>query len=105
MSEIFVFSSGNGYAYVDIQYPYDGQQVHLSAVPDLNEQLLDIQARDHNGYAIALATVEDQDFIYQDTWGDMTIEVYFSGSTPPPPPPPQPQPWMWAILKRRKRNL
>lgn len=100
MSEIFVLVSGNGIAYVDVVYPYDGQTVTLTAQPDLGETLDDITARESHGYSVAMATTNVQSFTYDEAWGDLTIYVTFSGGSPPPP---QPMNWLWAILATRRR--
>lgn len=103
MSNIYVNSSGNGYAYVDNSSPVQGDNVTLYCVPDPGETLDDVTATDYQGYSIALATTPVQSFIYQDAWQDMTIYVTFSGGTPPPPPPDPP--WKWAILFKKKRRF
>ena len=100
MSDIFVNTYGNGYAYVDNSTPSDGDTITLWCNEDPGEQLLDVQARESHGYAVALATTNIQSFIYRAIWGDLTIDVYFSGSTPPPPPSNN---WLYAILGSRRR--
>ena len=99
MSEIILNVYGNGIAYVDNNYPIDGDIVTLQANEDPGEELLDITARESHGYAVALATTNLQSFTYQGSWGDLTIDVYFSGSTPP-----SPRYWLWAILGSRRRS-
>ena len=100
MSEIHVNWSGNGYAYVDNYFPIENTNITLTCVPDEGETLDDVTARSEYGWAIALATQEVQTFPYDTSWGDMYIEVVFSGTTPPPTP----EFWKWAILFKRKRR-
>lgn len=86
MAFIFVDVHGNGVAYVDNPNPIAGDPVTLYATPDPNEQLLDIMARDQGGHYIALdPSLTQQTFTYNSDWGNVVIEVYFSGSTPPQP--------------------
>lgn len=105
MSLITVTTTGNGYAYVDVPDPYDGQTVTLYCVPDAGETLDDVTARDYQGYAIALATVQQQTFNFNAAWGFMYIDVVFSGS-PTPPVPPKPKRrkrmpiWLYPCLRR-----
>lgn len=86
MAFIFVDVHGNGVAYVDNPNPVAGDPVTLYATPDPNEQLLDIIARDQGGHYIALDPgLTVQTFTYNSDWGNVVIEVYFSGSIPPQP--------------------
>ena len=85
---ISVSYTGNGYAYVDNPNPLDGETVTLYCEPDEGETLDDVTATDINGYAIALATTEEQTFTYQESWVEMYIDVVFSGTPTPPPPTP-----------------
>lgn len=87
MGFIWVNVTGSGNAYVDNPSPFDGDTITLYANADPGETLQDITARDSQGFAIALATVPVQTFIYNDAWGDVTISVEFSGTTPPGPTP------------------
>ena len=99
MSDIYVNWSGNGYAYVDNSHPIESTTITLYCIPDTGETLEDVTARSQYGWAIALATQEIQTFPYDISWGDMYIEVVFSGSTPPPT-----SEWLWAILFKKKRR-
>lgn len=100
MSEIIMDISGNGDAYVNNSYPYDGETITLTCTPAEGETLDDVTATDSHGYSIALATQEEQTFVYREIWGDMTIHVIFSGQ---PPVPPVPESWLWAILFNRRK--
>lgn len=104
MSEIFVLTSGNGYAYVDNAYPFEGDTVTLYAYPDTGETLDDVYAYESHGYSVALAVTQEQSFTYHESWGDLTIYVFFSGGGEPEPPI-----WRWFIpvinkMKRRRRG-
>lgn len=102
MAQIFVnVSQGNGYAYVDKPYPYDGATVTLTCVPAEGESLIDIKATDSWDNPIALApTQEVQSFTFDNDWRNMYIEVKFSGTTPPEPPePPVYTRLLWLLIK------
>ncbi len=94
MGFIWVNVTGNGTAYVDNPSPFDGDTITLYADAAQGEQINDITARDSQGYAIALATVPVQTFTYHSSWGDVTISVDFSGTTPPGPTPGSVPPWL-----------
>lgn len=98
MSEIFVITSGNGVAWVDNAYPFDGDSVTLYAQPDLGETLDDVYAYESHGYGVAVGV--GQPFIYHDSWGDLTIYVIFSGGSPPVP---EPFP-AWLLFKISENN-
>lgn len=78
MSNIYVHITGNGSAWVDNPNPNNGDIVTLEAYEALGGSLIDITATDSQGYAIALATTNVQQFQYQGSWGDMDIYVVFS---------------------------
>lgn len=100
---IVVNVSGNGSAWVDDNNPEPNQEVTLFAYANGGETLDDIYATDSGGHAIALSIAPVQTFRYNTAWGTMTINVEFSGSTPPVPyfmPA-----WLILAIKRRiQRN-
>lgn len=78
MSNIYVNVIGNGTAWVDNPNPNNGDIITLYAYEDAGAALLDITAVDYQGYSIALATTNVQQFQYDASWQDMTITVTFS---------------------------
>ena len=78
MSNIFINVIGNGTAYVDNYTPNNGDIVTLYAYEYAGAALLDITAVDYQGYSIALATTNVQQFQYDASWQDMTITITFS---------------------------
>lgn len=78
MSNIYVNVIGNGSAWVDNPSPSNGDIITLFAYEDSGAYLIDITARDENGYAVALATTNVQQFQYDSSWGNLTITVKFS---------------------------
>lgn len=104
MSDIYVTATGNGTAYVDNPTPNDGDVITLYAYSFPPDTLYDVVATDSQGYSIALSVVPVQQFVYQGSWGNMFIDVTFTGVTPPPP-----LPWiknnLWILFKRDKWRL
>lgn len=102
MSNIFVYSTGNGSAWVDNPTPVNGDIITLYAYANSPDVLYDINATDQDGHSIALPVTPVQMFSYQGSWGDMTIYVTFTGSPPPPPPIGLPA-WLICILSKGRR--
>lgn len=98
---IIVHISGNGRAWVDDDNPEPNQTVTLYAFPFAGETLDDIVATDSGGHYIALAVTQEQTFRYNRDWQTMTINVTFSGSTPPTPPTGVP---VWLLFKIKELN-
>lgn len=95
MDKITIVVIGNGTAYVDDPNPEPNQIVTLQCFPDPNETLDDIYAVDSGGHYIAFTVAPTVYFNYSAAYGNMTITVTFSGSTPPTPTFN-----MWWLLKR-----
>ena len=104
MGQIIVIVNGNGGAWIDNPQPVNNDPVTLNAYPYAGETLDDIIAVDQYGYSIALdPTLNQQTFIYDASWGTVTITVVFSGSPTPPGPTTLPA-WLIAILVKAKKN-
>lgn len=102
MSNVYVNYTGNGYAYVDNPTPNPGDPFTLYAYEDPGETLDDITAVEEHGYSVAMATTNVQTLTYNAIWGSyITINVIFSGGTPPPPVFPA---WLIALLSRRQKK-
>ena len=74
---ITVNYTAGGYAYVSNPYPADGETVTLECIPDLQHEIVDIIATDQNGNIIPLIIDIQQTFVYQASWGNVTINVSF----------------------------
>ena len=75
---ITVNSTGNGWVVVDNLNPNNGDSVRLSCTPGSSQdEVVDIIVTDQNGNTWHLPPVDDQYFIYDSSWGDITIDVYF----------------------------
>ena len=75
---ITVNANGSGIAYVDNPNPNNGDTVTLTANPvGRKYMLIGIECYDDNFNLIWTATTETTQFIYDSSWGDITIECYF----------------------------
>lgn len=111
-NQIFVTSTGNGYAYAVPSLVNDGDQFILYAIPETGETLDDITAETATGQSIAMSVQQQETYTYnQQFWGNFIhILVEFSGETPPVPPTPTPtilkkigMPiWEYPALKNRR---
>ena len=78
MSNIYVNVIGNGTGYVDNPNPNNGDTVTLYANPvGRKYRLIGIECYDDNFNLIWTATTETTQFVYDSSWGDITIECYF----------------------------
>ena len=66
-----------GYAYVSNTTPSDGETVTLECIPNFKYEIIDITATDENGNVIPLIIDIQQSFVYQASWGAVTIDVTF----------------------------
>jgi hypothetical protein len=57
--------------------PSNGETVYLDCVPDRKSYLFDIVSYDENFNPIQIPVAEHQSFVYDASWGDVTIEAYF----------------------------
>lgn len=96
MGHIYLQAFGDGTAYVSNPDPVNNERVFLYCTPFSGATLDRIIATDSYDHSIALLQVEEQSFVFRDTWNNMYIEVYFSNS--PTPPPPQSFP-IWLLFK------
>lgn len=104
MAEVFLSDHGNGYTTTDALPPMvEGETFTISFHPDAGQELLDVRAFDSQDHSIALPTVVNDEITMQwrSMWGNMYVDVYYSGSTPPPPEPQTP--W-WLIMAMKKNN-
>ena len=75
---ITVNANGSGVAYVDNPNPDNGDTVTLYANPvGRKYALIGIECYDSNFNLIWTATTETTQFVYDSSWGDITIECYF----------------------------
>lgn len=105
MAQIFFNVFGNGTYWTDANPPMvDGEWFTVRFIPDGDAELLTVQAYDSYDYGIALPPIVDNELSMQfrTIWGNMYMDIYFSGSTPPEPPALR-KPW-WLIMGLKKNN-
>lgn len=104
MAEVFLNPFGNGYATTDALPPMvDGETFTINFYPDPGEDLLSVQAFDSHDYSVALPPVVNNEITmnFRSGWGNLYVDIYFSGSTPPGPPTPIP---IWLMMKMAENN-
>ena len=105
MAQIFFNVFGNGTYWTDANPPMvDGEWFNVRFIPDGGAELLAVQSYDSHDYAIALPPIVNNELSMQfrTSWGNMYMDIYFSGSVPPEPPTPR-TPW-WLIIGLKKNN-
>ena len=74
---IEITDDGNGAAGVSDNNPSDGQTVILTAIPQRHYKVSAIICYDLDGNVLWTASDKIISFIYQSSWGNINIEVYF----------------------------
>lgn len=108
MAQVFISDFGNGHTTTDALPPMsDGELFHLYFHPDGGAQLLRVIATDSGDYGVALPDPVNNEIEmrFRSFWGNLYVESYYSGSTPPDPPAQRPKMWlMWALKNQNKRG-
>ena len=107
MADVFLNVFGNGYATTDALPPMvEGETFTITFYPDPGETLEDVRAFDSHDYPVALPSIVGNvlTMTWRSDWGNLYVDIYFSGGPTPPPPTPTLLPWMIAILSRRQHK-
>ena len=110
MAEVFLNVRGDGYATCDAIPPMvEGESFTIRFYPDAGATLDAVRAYDSHDYAVALPPVVNNELTttFRSAWGNLYVDIYFSGS-PTPPTPAGSFIWLWlkiAKLKRKRRKL
>lgn len=108
MGKIFLNNFGNGSTYGAPPFGIDlsnNEQFTIYFAPSGGATLDDVRAYDSYDFPIALPAVSNNMITmnFRSAWGNMYLDVYYSGSpTPPPPPPPTHFDILTLILLKRK---
>lgn len=105
MAQIYFNVSGNGSYWTDALPPMvDGEWFTVRFIPDPDCELLQVNAFDSYDYPIALPPILNNEISMQwrSSWGNMYMDIYFTGSTPPPPTPTGGN--FWLIMAMKKNN-
>lgn len=90
MAEVFLNVHGNGTATTDALPPMvDGEPFTITLTPDPGESVDSVRAYDSHDYSVALpAPVNNVIYSnFRTAWGNLYVDIYFTGSTPPGPGP------------------
>lgn len=109
MADVYISDHGNGHTTSDAVPPLvDGEYFTLHFYPDGDAELLDVRAYDSHDYSVALPPVVDNELsiAFRSAWGNLYVDVYYSGSTPPEPPVERHKFWLiMALKKNNERRL
>jgi len=104
MGKVFLNVSGDGSAYcipaagTELA---DGERFEIYSVPFAGADLDDIRAFDSHDYSVAIPVADHIVMQFRDSWGNLYVDIYFSGS----PTPPQPTNILiWLLLKIAKKR-
>lgn len=104
MAQVYINAHGNGTAMVDNEYPtVDDPVFTIYAIPSSTESVfLRMQAYTHDDLPIATPDGNPVTLTWMPIWGNVYVDVYFTGSEPPEPPTPSPltQEWFYVILAK-----
>ena len=106
MAQIYFNVFGNGAYWTDANPPMvDGEWFTVRFIPDPDCELLQVNAFDSYDYSIALPPILNNEISMQwrSSWGNMYMDIYFTGSTPPEPPTPTSGKF-WLIMAIKKNN-
>ena len=105
MGEVYLNVHGDGSAWSDATSPmYDNEPFTVYFQPSVGATLDDVRAYDSHDYSIALPPVVNNELsmTFDERWGSIYFEIYFSGSTPPEPP--TGSGLLWLIMAMKKNN-
>lgn len=89
MGQVFLNVSGSGYAYCIPpagEQLVDGERFVIYSIPDAGCELDDIRAFDSHDYSVAIPVGQQVSMVFRSSWGNLYVDIYFTGSTPPPTP-------------------
>lgn len=100
MAQVFLNIHGNGTARVDNEYPtVDDPVFTVYAFPLSHEDsFLRMQAWTHDDRPIATPDGNPMTLRWRSVWGNVYVDVYFTGSEPPEPPTPTPTTENWFLV-------
>ena len=85
MAQVFLNVSGDGTAYTDAVPPLvNGETFTIYCIPYDGATLEDVRVWTSYDEAIAIAVSEEITLTYKSAWGNVYVEVYFSGAPEPP---------------------
>jgi hypothetical protein len=108
MAEVFLNPMGDGTASCDSPPPMvEGERFTITFSPNPGATLDSVRAFDSHDYSVALPPVVNNQITmtWRSVWGNLYVDIYFSGSPTPPPPTPNIPPWLLFKIKERRKNV
>ena len=102
MGHVYLNPIGGGTATVDNPNPNNGERFTIYCIPYLGYQLDDVRAFDSYDHPVAIVVGTTISMVFDDAWGNLYVDIYFTGSGPTPPGPggfPK-----WLLFKIRDGN-
>ena len=105
MSNVFLNVSGDGTASTNITPPLvNGEEIIIYCTPFAGATLDDVRVWDSYDHSIAITVSTEIHLIYDSSWNNVYVDVYFSGAPIPPPEPPSPgRKYPWLIAKAAQK--
>lgn len=106
MGKVFLNVSGDGSAYcipAAGTEMADGERFEIYSVPFSGADLEDIRAFDSHDYSVAIPVSDHIVMQFRSSWGNLYVDIYFSG-TPVPPPPANILTWLLLKIARKRRH-
>lgn len=105
MGKVFLNVSGDGSAYcvpaagTELA---DGERFEIYSVPFSGADLEDIRAFDSHDYSVAIPVADHIVMQFRSGWGNLYVDIYFTGS--PEPPSPVGRIPIWLLKKAADKN-
>lgn len=100
MATVYLNIRGNGTAYCDNPEPTQGEEFTIYCIPYDGAELLDVKLWTSDDQSIAITVDTEITLTYQDVYGNVYADIYFTGSEP------QPEPlfrYLWLLAKAANR--
>lgn len=106
MGKVYLNPSGDGSAYCIPAAGTElsnGERFEIYSIPYSGAELLDVRAFDSHDYPVAIPVSDHIVMQFRDGWGNLYVDIYFSGSPTPPGPVPGSVP-IWLLKKAADNN-
>ena len=108
MGKVFLNVSGDGSAYcvpaagTELS---DGERFEIYSVPFSGADLEDIRAFDSHDYSVAIPVAEHIVMQFRSGWGNLYVDINFSGAPTPPQPTNILKGLLLKIAKKRRHKI
>lgn len=104
MGKVFLNVNGDGSAYCVPAAGTElsnGERFEIYCIPFSGSDLEDVRAFDSHDYSVAIPVAEHIVMQFRDSWGNLYVDIYFTGSPTPPTPAGVP---IWLLKKCADNN-